>query len=97
MYGVKIDNSIAIPKIKEYKGLGRFSPWIFEPSQRRSVGQKTSIISGVPEPAKKRNGVDNMIRHEASKDTLFLNQRFSNKMNRNPNTNPMIMLGSLTE
>ena len=94
---MKIDNSIAIPKIKEYKGLGRFSPWIFEPSQRSKVGQKISIISGVPEPAKKRNGVDNMMRHEASKETLFLNQRFNNRMSKNPSAKPIMILGSLIE
>ena len=95
IYGVKIEQSIASANIKLYIGLGRFSPWIFEPSQSSNVGQNTSIIKGVPEPARNRNGVDRIIKQDASKDTLFLNQRFRSRINRNPNTNPAKILGSL--
>ena len=91
-----MERSIAILKIKLYMGLGRFSPWILEPSHKSSVGQKTSIISGVPEPARKRNGVESITREEARRETLFLNQRFNNNISRKPKNRPMMMLGSLT-
>lgn len=73
------------------------TPWILEPSQSKSVGQKTSIISGVPEPAKKRKEADSIARIEASRATLVLNQRLSNRISNRPSINPMTMLGSLTE
>lgn len=94
IYGVKIDKSIAIANKKQYAGRGRFSPCIFDPSHSNKVGQNTIIISGVPLPAKNRNGVDNTIKHDASSDTLLLNQRLSSRINSNPNSRPMIMLGS---
>lgn len=71
IYGVKTEINIAIVKAKQYNGFGLFSPWILEPSQRSRVGQRTSIIKGVPEPAKNKNGVDNITKQEASKDTLL--------------------------
>ena len=94
IYGVKIDNSIANAKAKQYIGLGRFSPWIFDPNQSKSVGQNTSMISGVPDPAKNKNGVDKTIRHDANKDTLLLNQRLSNNINKNPSSSPTKILGN---
>ena len=95
MYGVKSDSNMISAKAKQYNGLGRFSPWILEPSQSRSVGQKTNIISGVPEPARKRKGVESVIKVEASNETLLLNHLFSSKMNKNPNIKPIMMLGNL--
>lgn len=97
MYGVKSDSSIIIAKAKQYSGLGRFSPWIFEPSQSKSVGQKTSIINGVPEPARKRKGVERVIKVEARSETLLLNHLFSSNINKNPNIKPIMMLGNLIE
>ena len=67
-----------------------------EPSHKSKVGQKTSIMSGVPEPAKNKNGVDKIIKQEASSETLFLNQRFKSKIKNNPKNNPITMLGNLT-
>ena len=95
IYGVKIARSNATANSSEYIGLGRFSPWILEPSQSSSVGQKTIMISGVPEPAKNRNGVDKIIKIEASKDTLLLNHRFKRSTRSKPKSSPTIMLGSL--
>ena len=95
IYGVKIESSIIIANKKQYIGLGLFSPWILEPSQSNSVGQNTSMISGVPLPAKNRNGVDSIIKHDARSDTLLLNHRFSRSINKKPKSNPMMMLGSL--
>ena len=95
IYGVKIDNSIMIANKKQYIGRGLLSPWILDPSHKSSVGQNTSIISGVPLPAKNRNGVDNIIRHDAKSDTLLLNHRFSRSINKKPKSSPMMMLGSL--
>ena len=95
MYGVKIAKRSAIAKSSEYIGLGRFSPWIFEPSQSSSVGQKTIIISGVPEPAKNKNGVERITKQEASNDTLLLNQRFRSKIKRKPSNRPIKILGNL--
>ena len=66
-----------------------------EPSQSKSVGQNTSIINGVPEPAKYKNGVDRTIKNDARSDTLFLNQRFKRRINRKPRSRPMMILGSL--
>lgn len=97
IYGVNMDSNMAIAKAKEYSGLGRFSPWIFEPSHNSKVGQKTNIINGVPEPERKRNGVESTTMHEASKDTLLLNQRLSSKINKNPKARPTNTLGNLTE
>ena len=94
IYGVKIESSSMIAKMKQYKGFGRFSPWIFEPSQSKSVGQNTNIISGVPEPAKNRNGVDKIIKQDASRDTLLLNHLFKSKIKRNANIRPIIILGN---
>ena len=90
-----MDNSIAIEKAKQYKGLGRFSPWIFEPNHNKNVGQKTSIMSGVPEPVRNRNGVERTIKQEVSSETLDLNQRLSSNINKTPDNNPTSMLGSL--
>ena len=95
MYGVNIASAIEIANKNEYIGLGRFSPWIFEPSQRSSVGQNTSIIRGVPLPAKNKNGVDSTTRQDARSDTLFLNQRLRRSISKIPSTSPIIMLGSL--
>lgn len=95
MYGVKIDNSIIMTNKKQYIGRGRFSPWILEPSQSNNVGQNTSIINGVPLPAKNRKGVDNIIKQDASSDTLLLNHRFSSSIKRKPKNNPIIILGNL--
>ena len=80
--------------INEYDGFGRFSPSILEPSHNNNVGQNTIIISGVPDPAKNKNGVDSTIKHDASKDTLLLNQRLSSNISKNPSSSPMIMLGN---
>ena len=59
------------------------------------LGQNTNIINGVPEPAKNKNGVDNIINVEASKDTLLLNHRLSSKINKKPSSSPIKILGSL--
>lgn len=59
------------------------------------VGQKTNMINGVPEPARKRNGVDNIIRQETSSETLVLNHRLSRRMRKNPKPRPTKILGSL--
>lgn len=83
--------------MKQYNGLGLVTPWIFEPSQSNSVGQKANIMSGVPEPAKNKNVADKTARIEARRATLFLNQRLSSKIRRIPNNTPMMILGSLTE
>lgn len=95
MYGVKIESNITSAKLKQKRGSGRLTPWIFEPSQSRNVGQKTIIISGVPVPARYRNGVERITRIDASKLTLFLNQRFKSKINKKPSNKPIMMLGSL--
>jgi len=91
---VKIENSIAIANIKQYSGRGRFSPCIFDPNHNNKVGQNTTIINGVPDPAKNKKGVDSTIKHDASSETLLLNQRLSSSINRNPNSNPTITLGN---
>ena len=95
IYGVKMANNSAIAKSNEYIGLGRFSPWILEPSQSSKVGQKTIIISGVPEPAINKNGVDRTIKMEARSETLLLNQRFRSKINSSPKARPTSTLGNL--
>jgi hypothetical protein len=95
MYGVKMERRSTIANRNEYRGFGLFSPWIFEPSQRRSVGQNTSIIRGVPEPAKNRNGVERITKNDAMSDTLFLNQRLRRSTNKKPRSRPIRMLGSL--
>lgn len=82
--------------MKLYIGLGRFSPWILDPSHNNSVGQNTSMISGVPLPARNRNGVERMMRQDANKDTLFLNHRFKSRISRKPSRSPTKMLGNLT-
>ena len=87
--------SSATAKMKLYIGFGRFSPWIFEPSHSKSVGQNTIMINGVPEPAKNKNGVESTTSPDASKETLFLNQRFSRSINKKPSIKPIIILGSL--
>lgn len=74
---------------------GKVLPWILEPSQSKTVGQKTSIISGVPEPARYKNGAESTVRIEAIKATLFLNQRFKSKIKNNPSKMPIIILGNL--
>lgn len=94
---MKIEASRAKANKKQYAGLGLVTPWILEPSHKSSVGQKTSMISGVPEPAKKRNDAERTARIEARRATLVLNQRFRSKMSKRPSTSPMTMLGSLTE
>lgn len=96
IYGVNIAKSNMIAKRKLYSGFGRFSPWIFDPSHSSNVGQNTSIISGVPEPAKKRKGVDKIIKQDARSDTLLLNQRLSNRINSKPSNNPIRILGNFT-
>ncbi len=48
---MRIDKSKKKAKIKQKMGRGEFLPWIFEPSQSKRVGQKTSMMSGVPELA----------------------------------------------
>lgn len=70
-------------------------PLILEPSQRSKVGQKTSIISGMPEPARYRNGAESTTRIEAMIATLFLNQRFSSKIINTPRARLITILGSL--
>ncbi len=95
IYGVNIDRSIAIAKMNEYIGLGRFSPWILEPSHRSKVGQNTIIINGVPFPAKNKKGVDKTIKHDARSETLLLNQRFKSKTSKKPRAVAIRMLGSL--
>lgn len=77
--------------------MGLVTPWIFDPNQSNRVGQKTSIIRGVPEPAKYRKEAESTARMEASKATLVLNQRFSRRISNTPKQTPMIMLGSFTE
>ena len=86
---------MAIEKTKLYIGLGRFSPWIFDPNHNSSVGQKTNMMRGVPEPAKNRKGVESTIKQEVSSETLVLNQRFSSRINSTPSKSPIRILGSL--
>lgn len=95
MYGVKIESSSDNAKAKQKIGSGRFSPWILEPSQSNNIGQNTSMISGVPVPISDKNNVDRVISIEASRDTLFLNQRFKIKIRRKPSNIPTIMFGNL--
>lgn len=95
MYGVKIDSKSMTANKNEYRGFGRFSPWILEPNHSKSVGQKTIIINGVPEPAKNKKGVDRIIKHEAKSETLLLNHLLSSNINKNPNKSPTMILGSL--
>jgi hypothetical protein len=52
-------------------------------------------MSGVPEPVRNRNVVERTIKQEASSETLDLNQRLSNSINKTPSNNPTSMLGSL--
>lgn len=66
-----------------------------DPNHKSKVGQNTSIIRGVPEPAKYKNEDDKTAKMEAKIATLFLNQRLSNKMSNTPSSTPIIMLGSL--
>ena len=80
---------------KLYIGFGRFSPWILDPSHKRRVGQKTIMMSGVPDPARNKNGVDKTIRHEAMSETLLLNHLLSSNIKSKPSTSPIIILGSL--
>ena len=94
IYGVKIENSIATAKSNEYIGFGLFSPWIFDPSQSKSVGQNTIIMSGVPFPARNKNGVDKTTRQDARSDTLLLNQRLSRRISSKPRIRPTKILGS---
>ena len=84
-----------IEKIKVYDGFGLFSPWIFEPSHNNRVGQKTNMMSGVPDPAKNKNGVDKTTKQDASRETLLLNQRFKREIIRSPNNSPINTLGNL--
>ena len=95
MYGVKMDKSRDKANAKQKIGSGRFSPWILEPSQSKRTGQNTNMISGVPVPINDRKIVESVIKIDASKDTLFLNQRFRIKIKRKPSKIPMIMFGSL--
>ena len=74
-----------------------FLPLILEPSQRSNVGQKTSMINGVPFPARNKNGADKTVKIEAIMATLFLNQRLSKRISRTPRNRAIIMLGSLIE
>lgn len=94
MYGVKIESSIATANNNEYIGFGLFSPWIFDPSQSKSVGQNTIIMSGVPFPARNKNGVDKTTRQDARSDTLLLNQRLSRRISSKPRIRPTKILGS---
>ena len=96
MNGVKIERSIAIAKIKLYEGFGLFSPCILDPSHSNKVGQNTTIIRGVPDPAKNKKGVERMIKHDDKRETLLLNHRFKRRISINPNNNPTMILGSLT-
>ena len=95
IYGVKIAVRSAIANKKQYDGFGLFSPCIFDPSQSSKVGQNTIMISGVPLPAKNKNGVESTTREDARSDTLFLNQRFKSNISSTPSNNPMIILGNL--
>lgn len=70
-------------------------PWIFEPSHRRKVGQNTSIISGVPELARYKNGMERIVNTDASRATFDLNQRFNKRISKKPKKVPIIILGSL--
>ena len=70
-------------------------PWILEPSQSKRVGHKTSIMRGAPEPVRYKNGAEKTEMTEANSATLDLNQRFNNRISKNPNRIPKIMLGSL--
>lgn len=53
------------------------------------------MISGVPLPAKNRNGVESTTRQDASSDTLLLNQRFRSKIRKKPSSKPIKILGNL--
>ena len=95
MWGVKIENKRINAKIKQKDARGFLSPWIFDPSHRRRLGQKTTIISGVPELAKNRKGIERIVRMLARSATLLLNQRFKSKTSKKPRAVAIRMLGSL--
>lgn len=68
-----------------------------EPSHSNNVGQKTTMIRGVPEPAMNKNEAESTARMEARRATLLLNQRLSKRIRSKPRISPMMILGSLTE
>ena len=96
-YGVKMAPSSANAKIKTAKEFGFFSPWIFEPSQRSKVGQKTNMMRGVPKPETERKLDEMTVITLAMMATLFLNQRLRSIIKSNARMKPRIMLGSLME
>ena len=53
------------------------------------------MISGVPEPARYRNGIERIDRMLARRATLLLNQRFKSKTNKKPSPAAIMMLGNL--
>jgi hypothetical protein len=52
-------------------------------------------MSGVPFPARNKNGVDKTTRQDARSDTLLLNHLLSNSIKSSPKIRPTIILGSL--
>ena len=52
-------------------------------------------MSGVPFPARNKNGVDKTTRIDARRDTLLLNQRFNRRIKRSPSAKPTMILGNL--
>lgn len=94
---MKTEASKAKAKTKQYIGFGLVTPWILEPNQSSRVGQNTSMIKGVPDPARYKNDADKTAKIEDSSATLFLNQRLRSNINNMPSTAPIMILGSLTE
>lgn len=95
MCGVKIEKRSVKAKMKQNVAWGFFSPWIFEPSHNNNVGQKTTMMSGVPVPARWRNGIERTVIMLARSATLLLNQRFSNRIIKKPRAIATMMLGNL--
>jgi hypothetical protein len=53
------------------------------------------MMSGVPEPARYKNGVERTVTTDARSATLLLNQRLRRRIIRRPRPRPMIIDGSL--
>ena len=94
---MKIEKRRIKAKMKQNEARGFFSPWIFEPSQRSRHGQKTIMIAGEPEVARKRNGIERTERLLARRATLLLNQRLRRRTSKSPRPIESKMLGSLIE
>ena len=68
-----------------------------EPSQSSKVGQKTTIIRGVPLLTRKRKFEERTAIILAIMAVLFLNQRFKRRIRKRPRKPPIMILGIITE